>query len=151
MFKRCPNTSLISWQFRLRWLEYFLWIIISRLISHKMKNSFYIIAFLLCILSCSKKDNCKEELLTIKHFETENGCINTRFSLQIDLNNECTIIRSKDTYDSKVTGICHPSIDFTIYDLVIGKQSTALPWQMASLPSTGTGKKQVTATQTAPN
>jgi len=89
-----------------------------------MKNSFYIIAFLLCILSCSKKDNCKEELLTIKHFETENGCINTRFSLQIDLNNECTIIRSKDTYDSKVTGICHPSIDFTIYDLVIGKQST---------------------------
>jgi hypothetical protein len=89
-----------------------------------MKKSVFVSAFLICILSCCKKDNCKEELVTIKHFETEYGCANTRFSLQIDLNNECTIIRSKETYDSKVTGSCHPEIDFSLYDLIIGKQST---------------------------
>jgi hypothetical protein len=89
-----------------------------------MKNSVFTFAFLLCILSCNKKDTCKEELLTVKHFETEYGCSDTRFALQIDLNNDYTIIRSKETYDSRVTGSCHPEIDFTLYDLVIGKQST---------------------------
>jgi hypothetical protein len=89
-----------------------------------MKNTIIICAFLLCILSCSKKDDCKEEQMTVKHFETEYGCENTRFTLQIDLNNDCTIIRSKEAYDSKVAGICHPEIDFSLYDLVIGKQSS---------------------------
>jgi hypothetical protein len=88
-----------------------------------MKCTVFIFAFLVCI-SCSKKDNCKEESLTIKHFENEYGCPNTRFNLQIDLNNDCTIIRSQETYDAIVTGSCHPEIDFTQYDLVIGNQST---------------------------
>ncbi|MCX6255737.1 MAG: hypothetical protein NTV31_14870 [Bacteroidia bacterium] len=89
-----------------------------------MKKIILISAFMICTLSCSKKDDCNEELMTVKNFETEYGCENTRFVLQIDLNNDCTIIRSKETYDTKVTGTCHPEIDFSLYDLVIGKQST---------------------------
>jgi hypothetical protein len=42
----------------------------------------------------------------------------------IDLSNNCTVIQSKEAYDSKVTGTCHPEINFTQYDLVIGKQSS---------------------------
>jgi len=75
-------------------------------------------------MSCSKKDDCTDEILSIKNFETEYGCENTRFSLVVNLNNECTVIRSKEAYDSQVSGPCHPEIDFSLYDLVIGKQST---------------------------
>ena len=90
-----------------------------------MKNTFIISAFLVCILSYCKKDTCNEEVMTTKHFESDYGCTNTKFTLQIDLNNDATIIRSKESYDSKVSGPCHPEIDFSLYDLVIGKQSTS--------------------------
>jgi hypothetical protein len=89
-----------------------------------MKNTILLSAFLICILSFCKKDTCKEELIVIKHFETDYGCPDTKFILQIDLTNNCTIIRSKEAYDGQVTGACHPAIDFSVYDLVIGKQST---------------------------
>ena len=89
-----------------------------------MKNITLLSALLICIMSCTKKDNCKEEIMNVKNFETDYGCVNTRFSLIIDLNNDCTIIRSKESYDSQVSGTCHPEIDFSLYDLVIGKQST---------------------------
>jgi hypothetical protein len=89
-----------------------------------MKNSVLILTVLLSILSCTKKDDCKEQLMTLKHFESDYGCADTRHSLIINLTDECTIIRSKEAYDSQVTGDCHPEIDFTLFDLVIGKQSS---------------------------
>ena len=89
-----------------------------------MKNIILIKAFLICILSCSKKDACKEELLALKHFESDYGCDDTRHTLIIDLINDFTIIKSKEIYDIKVTGSCHPEIDFSLYDLIIGKQSS---------------------------
>lgn len=75
------------------------------------------------LLSC-KKDHCSEILIVTKHFESEFGCENTKHTLDIDLNNDCTIIRSKSDYDSKVSGSCLADIDFSKYDLVIGKQSS---------------------------
>lgn len=89
-----------------------------------MKNIIFFSALLICILSCSKKNDCREEVMSVKNFETDFGCTNTRFSLIVNLTNECTIIRSKESYDSQVSGTCHPEIDFSLYDLVIGKQST---------------------------
>lgn len=89
-----------------------------------MKNTILLSAFLICIMSCTKKEDCKDEILNIKNFETDYGCVNTRFSLIVNLNNECTVIRSREAYDSQVSGACHPEIDFSQYDLVIGKQST---------------------------
>jgi len=73
--------------------------------------------------SCNKND-CKEELRSTKHFESEFGCVNTKYDLLINLNNSVTVIRNKDDYDTKVLGTCHPEIDFTAYDLIIGKQAT---------------------------
>jgi len=90
----------------------------------KMKSSILYGLIVICILSTCKKDNCTETLLTEKHLESEYGCINTKRTLSVDLNNDCIIIRSKTDYDNKVSGSCHPEIDFSLYDLVIGKQAS---------------------------
>jgi hypothetical protein len=66
-----------------------------------------------------------DELFSVKHFETEYGCQETKHNLSILLTDSCTIIRSKADFDSKVTGICHPDIDFSLYDLVIGKKTSS--------------------------
>jgi hypothetical protein len=42
----------------------------------------------------------------------------------VDLENSGNLIRSKEAYDSEVTGPCHPDIDFTKFDMIIGKQSS---------------------------
>jgi len=91
---------------------------------NKMKYICIIPVLLICMSSC-KKNDCKEELRSAKHFETEFGCVNTKYDLSIDLTNNVTVIRTKDDYDTKVTGTCHPEVDFTQYDLVIGNQATA--------------------------
>jgi hypothetical protein len=88
-----------------------------------MKYSIVIFALILGLSSC-KKNDCKDELRSIKHFESEFGCQDTKHTLAIVLNNDYTIIRSKDSYDSQVSGTCHPEINFSLYDLVIGKQSS---------------------------
>jgi hypothetical protein len=90
-----------------------------------MKNTVLISLFLILILSCKKKDSCKEEVMATKQFETEFGCFDTRHTLNIGLTNDLVLIQSKDVYDATVTGPCHPIIDFNTYDLVIGKQSVS--------------------------
>jgi len=54
--------------------------------------------------------------------EAENNCINTLYQSDIDLSENYTIIRSQSAYDNLVTGSCQPQIDFSQYDLVIGKK-----------------------------
>jgi hypothetical protein len=89
-----------------------------------MKYSILLSLFLFCILISCKKNNCDEKTITTKHLESEYGCVNTKHSLVIDLVNDCKIIRSKEAYDSEVSGTCHPDIDFSLFDLVIGKQAS---------------------------
>ena len=62
--------------------------------------------------------------MSTKQFESEYGCENTKHTLLIDTVNACVVIRSKESYDELVSGICHPEINFSLYDLIIGKQST---------------------------
>jgi hypothetical protein len=78
--------------------------------------------FLVVLSGC---DKCKEKTMSAKQFENEFGCVDTKHDLTVDLTDECIIIRSDEEFNSKVTGTCHPDIDFALYDLVIGKQSTA--------------------------
>jgi len=85
-----------------------------------MKNVYLLFVFLIIISSCNDKDDCKDMELIVEQIE----CIESKYTLQIDINNDYTIIRSKDAYDNKVSGVCHPSIDFSKYDLVIGKKSS---------------------------
>jgi hypothetical protein len=89
-----------------------------------MNNRIIFLVILLVIASCSKKDNCKEVLMSTKQFDTGYGCVNTKYTLKINLINSVTIIRDQTAYDNTVSGVCHPTIDFSAYDLVIGKQST---------------------------
>jgi hypothetical protein len=67
---------------------------------------------------------CKESTIATKHFETEFDCPDTKHSLVIDLTDNCTLIQTKTDYDNQVSGTCHPEIDFDMYSLVIGRQST---------------------------
>ena len=83
-----------------------------------MKNIILILALLFVSIACNQIKDCEEIQLTTHHFD----CEMTWNS--IDIQNDYTIIRSKEIYDSKVTGDCHPTIDFSLYDLVIGRQSS---------------------------
>ena len=89
-----------------------------------MKYSLIFTIILLSILTSCKKNDCNEKILTAKHLESDYGCGDTKYSLVVDLQNNGKIIRSKEAYDTEVTGPCHPDIDFSKYDLVIGKQSS---------------------------
>lgn len=83
-----------------------------------MKNIILVLALLIVSMACNQIKDCEEIQLTTHHFD----CEMTWNS--IDIQNDFIIIRSKETYDTKVTGDCHPTIDFSLYDLVIGKQSS---------------------------
>jgi len=85
-----------------------------------MKNLTLIFVLLFACLACNQIKVCEEIQLATHHID----CENTKYSLKINIQNEYTIIRSKEAYDSKVTGDCHPTIDFSLYDLVIGRQSS---------------------------
>ena len=89
-----------------------------------MKLSIIFTLILLSSLTSCKKNDCNEKMLTTKNFESDYGCQSTKYSLAVDLQNSAKIIRSKEAYDSEVSGPCHPDIDFSKFDLVIGKQSS---------------------------
>lgn len=88
-----------------------------------MKQRIVLIFFLL-IFACDKEE---KECTLLMHVllpsvEEIYGCGDTRYSLEIDLNDRHELIRTKSVYDEKVTGTCHPAIDFEKYDLLIGKK-----------------------------
>jgi len=85
-----------------------------------MKNITLILTLMFVGLACNQIKECEDVKLTTHHFD----CENTKYSLKINTQNDYTIIRTKEAYDSKVTGDCHPIIDFSFFDLVIGKQSS---------------------------
>ena len=85
-----------------------------------MKTSLLFSAVLLLLGYCNEKEKCEDILLTVEHFE----CENSKHTLIVDLSNEYTIIRSNEQYDNLVSGPCHPEINFSNFDLVIGKQSS---------------------------
>jgi hypothetical protein len=85
-----------------------------------MKFQLSLFAGLIVLSSCNKKEDCQDTLLAVEHLD----CENSKYSMNIDLNNNYTYIRSKEEYDAMVTGTCHPDIDFSNYDMIIGKQSS---------------------------
>lgn len=83
-----------------------------------MKNISLIVALLLLSAACNQIKECEEIPLTIHHFDCKMAWN------AVDIQNDYILIRSKEAYDSIVRGDCHPTIDFSLYDLVIGKQSS---------------------------
>ncbi|WP_298903036.1 hypothetical protein [uncultured Psychroserpens sp.] len=87
-----------------------------------MRKFIVVILSFVLVSSCSDDDQCSPVVLDITSLENEYGCINTPYQMDIDLTEEFIIIRSQEVFDDLVTGNCMPQIDFTAYDLLIGKK-----------------------------
>ncbi|WP_456438588.1 hypothetical protein [Psychroserpens sp.] len=83
----------------------------------------------LCSTDETSNDNisndCENTNLEITSLEEAYDCNNTKHSLEIDLNNNFTVIRSQSEFIGLVTGDCQATIDFSTYDLAIGKLQLA--------------------------
>jgi len=84
------------------------------------------------IISCNNDDdsnnnddnNCLELNIDIDitSLENEYGCVDTKYQMEINLSEDYTIIRNQSDFDNLVTGSCQPTINFSNYDLIIGKK-----------------------------
>lgn len=83
-----------------------------------------LLLFSLIILnSCNEDDDdCLPMIFEVSSLENEYDCVNTPYQMDIDLSEEFIIIRSQAEFNNLVTGSCTPEIDFTSYDLLIGKK-----------------------------
>jgi len=89
-----------------------------------------IYSILIFILSsaqlCSSNDDdqepCDNTTLSVVTLESEYNCLDTKHQLDINLIDDFTIIRNQTDYDTMVYGDCNPNINFSTYDLLIGKK-----------------------------
>ena len=103
----------------------------------KNKISVFSLLFLLVFSSChidlDDEGDCNipDILLLPNSLEDEYGCSDTRF-LEVALSEDYALVRSQEEFEALVTGEeCSPEINFTKYDLVIGKKG--LPSGNASI------------------
>jgi hypothetical protein len=87
----------------------------------KRINFLFIVIFTVFV-SCKKDNDCQSSNLDIKSLESEYGCVNTKYGLSINLSDTYIIIRSQEEFENKVSGECIPNVDFSSYDLIIGKK-----------------------------
>lgn len=83
--------------------------------------------FIVGFTSCNNDDDdnssdCIDTTITTTSLESEYGCINTEYQMDIALTDTFMIIRNQADFDELTAGSCEPTIDFVMYDLVIGKQ-----------------------------
>ena len=94
-----------------------------------MKNIILLFASISLFLlgSCDKDAECQEQKeIPLTSLEEEYGCTNTRYGLDVELVDDYTIIRSQAGFGNIVsTSNCNPAIDFSKYDLLIGKRRLA--------------------------
>lgn len=77
---------------------------------------------LAALVSCGNDHDCVPAESEVKTLESEYGCSDTRYGLHIGLTNDFMVIRSGQDFANKVTGNCSPQINFSSYDLIIGKK-----------------------------
>ncbi|HWV71478.1 MAG TPA: hypothetical protein VN040_07185 [Pseudosphingobacterium sp.] len=90
-----------------------------------MKPLFYTLAFFILIACDKAEKHCLQTdiaRLAPSSIEEIYDCADTRYSLEIDLQDNYVLLNNKKDYDEKVGGSCHPDIDFEKYDLLIGKK-----------------------------
>jgi hypothetical protein len=79
-----------------------------------------ILSFFFISQSCDKE--CKDKIVPVTNLENEYGCTDTQYQIQLSLHDVFIIIRNQEDFELQATGACQPEIDFSIYDLVIGKK-----------------------------
>lgn len=79
--------------------------------------------FIVSVFSCKKvEERCSDSPINFSSIEEIYDCGDTRYDLDIHLNSGHLIISNQSDFDTLVSGICSPIIDFSTYDLVIGKK-----------------------------
>jgi len=73
--------------------------------------------------SCSNNNYCSNTMLAITSLETEYACNNTKNQMNINLVDDYMIISNQEDFSAFVSGTCQPTIDFAMYDIVIGRKS----------------------------
>ena len=75
-----------------------------------------------CATKCGlEPEPCETRQLATSSLEAEYGCSDTRF-LKSEPLESAAITRTQAEFDQLVTGECHPQVDFTKFDLVIGQR-----------------------------
>ncbi len=75
--------------------------------------------------SCNNDNNCTDNVVNITSLENEYACTNTKYQMDIGLSDNYMIISNQLDFAEFVSGSCQPTIDFSTYDLVIGKKGLA--------------------------
>jgi len=92
--------------------------------TNSMKYTIYLFSILMVVTlgfsSCDK--DCENQNVSFTSLETAYGCNNTPYQIDINLQETYTIIRTQAEFDNQVTGSCIATIDFNMYDLIIGKK-----------------------------
>lgn len=90
-----------------------------------MKKSLFLILLSGLLFACNTDNTtiCTTKLLLTDNLETVYNCTNTVNQLDVPiLNEDYIIIRNNESFLEKVTGACVTEIDFSKYDLLIGKK-----------------------------
>ena len=74
------------------------------------------------LFACNNDDGCSDSVVNITSLEAEYGCMKTEYQMDIALSDTYVVIKSQVVFEDLVSGSCVPTIDFTLYDLVIGKK-----------------------------
>ena len=74
-----------------------------------------------CVTCEGENEPCLESVIPVESLENLYGCTDTRRQLHIDLPQTYTRISTQAEFDQRVSGTCHPQIDFATYDLIIGR------------------------------
>lgn len=78
-----------------------------------------------CVTCEGDTEPCADTPVAFTSLEKEYGCTNTPRQLSVNLPQTYTVVRSQVEFDQQVTGDCHPQVDFTKYDLVIGNAGSS--------------------------
>ncbi|WP_179353931.1 hypothetical protein [Winogradskyella vidalii] len=74
---------------------------------------------------CSNDDDCTDTVINTTSLEIAYGCTDTKYQMDIELSEDFMIIKNQLDFAEFVSGSCQPTIDFSIYDLIIGKKGLA--------------------------
>ena len=90
-----------------------------------MKKNLFLILLSSLLFACNTDNTttCTTRILLTDNLETVYNCTNTVNLLDVlDLNEDYIIIRNNESFLEKVTGACVAEIDFSKYDMLIGKK-----------------------------
>lgn len=90
----------------------------------KILYTYLLLTIITLCIGCSSSDDpgCVSLPVDFTSLETEYGCENTKNLLEIDTTEVFTILSSQQEFEAITSGPCMPQIDFTTYDLIIGKR-----------------------------